>query len=97
MPFTFGDGVSNFEDSIATQCMITKGDAPMEIKWSLNGVEIWNDMHSIQVLPLGPKLNALRIDSLDDRHRGNYTCQAKNRAGVFYYSAELKINSDLML
>lgn len=94
MPFTFGDGVSNFEDSIATQCMITKGDAPLQIKWFLNDEIIWNDMHLIQLIPIGPKLNALRIDSLNEKHRGNYTCQVQNRAGVVSYSAELVINGD---
>lgn len=94
MPFTFGDGVSNFEDSIATQCMITKGDPPLQIKWFLNEENIWNDMHLIQVIPIGPKLSALRIDSLNENHRGNYSCHVQNRAGVTTYSAELKINGD---
>lgn len=94
MPFTFGDGVSNFEDSIATQCMITKGDPPLQIKWFLNEETIWNDMHSIQVIPIGPKLSTLRIDSLNENHRGNYTCQVQNIAGVVTYSAELMINGD---
>lgn len=94
MPFTFGDGVSNFEDSIATQCMITKGDPPLQIKWFLNGQSIQNDYYSIQIMQMGPKLSALRIDSLNDRHRGNYTCQVENKAGLVTYSAELKINGD---
>lgn len=94
MPFNFGDGVSNFEDSTATTCMISKGDQPLLIQWYLNDNAIQNDYHGIQIMQMGPKLSALRIDSLNDRHRGNYTCEVKNKAGVGKYSAELKINGD---
>lgn len=94
MPFNFGDGVSNFEDSTATTCMIFKGDQPLLIQWYLNDNPIRNDDFGIQIMQMGPKLSALRIDSMNEKHRGNYTCEVKNKAGVGKYSAELKINGD---
>lgn len=97
MPFNFGDGVSNFEDSTATTCMISKGDQPLLIQWYLNDNPVHNDYHGIQIMQMGPKLSALRIDSLNDRHRGNYTCEVKNKAGLGRYSAELKINGDCLI
>ena len=97
MPFDFGDSVSNFEDSTATTCMISKGDQPLLIQWYMNDVPIQNDYNGIQIMQMGPKLSALRIDSLSDKHRGNYTCEVKNKAGVGKYSAELKINGDHLI
>lgn len=94
MSFDFGDGVSNFEDSTATTCMISKGDQPLLIQWYLNDQSIRNDYFGIQIMQMGPKLSALRIDSLNDKHRGNYTCEVKNKAGIAKFSAELKINGD---
>lgn len=94
MSFDFGDGVSNFDDSTATTCMISKGDQPLQIQWYLNDNPIENNHKGIQIMQMGPKLSALRIDSLNEKHRGNYTCAVKNKAGVAKYSAELKINGD---
>lgn len=96
MSFNFGDDVSNFDDSTATQCMISKGDLPLLIQWYLNENPIQNDFDGIQIMQMGPKLSALRIDSLNEKHRGNYTCEVKNKAGIGKYSAELKINGDFI-
>lgn len=38
------------------------------------------------------KLSVLNIDAVKDRHRGNYTCYAKNKAGISQHSAFLHIN-----
>lgn len=42
------------------------------------------------------KLSVLNIDAVKARHRGNYTCYAKNKAGVSQHSAFLYINGDLL-
>lgn len=92
MSFAFGDDVSNFDDSTATQCMVSKGDLPMKITWYLNDHEIHNDYEAIQLTRVAAKLSTLRIDSLNGNHRGNYTCKVENKAGSAKFSAELKIN-----
>lgn len=91
MPFNFGVGVSNFEDSTATQCMVSKGDLPMIFKWYLNEQLIYNDFEAIQITRVA-KLSTLRIDSLNGKHRGVYKCRVENKAGSAESSAELKIN-----
>lgn len=92
MSFAFGDEVSNFDDSTATQCMVSKGDLPITFKWYLNDQLIHNDFEAIQITRAAAKLSTLRIDSLNGAHRGVYTCVAENKAGSAKFSAELKIN-----
>lgn len=92
MSFSFGDEVSNFDDSTATQCMVSKGDLPITFKWFLNDELIYNDFEAIQITRVAAKLSTLRIDSLNGSHRGNYTCLVENKAGSAKFSAELKIN-----
>lgn len=92
MSFDFGDEVSNFEDSTATQCMVSKGDLPITFKWYLNEELIYNDFEAIQITRAAAKLSTLRIDSLNGNHRGVYTCEVQNKAGTAKSSAELKIN-----
>lgn len=43
-------------------------------------------------MKLGQRSLALNIDSISDNHRGNYTCEASNAAGVARYSALLNVN-----
>lgn len=43
-------------------------------------------------MKLGQRSLALNIDSISDNHRGNYTCEASNAAGVARYSAVLNVN-----
>uniref|UniRef100_A0A1B0GLK3 Ig-like domain-containing protein n=1 Tax=Lutzomyia longipalpis TaxID=7200 RepID=A0A1B0GLK3_LUTLO len=42
IPFTFGDEASNPGDSHAVHCTVTKGDVPIDIRWSLNGQPLVN-------------------------------------------------------
>lgn len=92
MSFAFGDEVSNFDDSTATQCMVSKGDLPITFKWYLNDDLIYNDFEAIEITRVAAKLSTLRIDSLNGNHRGVYTCEVENKAGSAKSSAELKIN-----
>lgn len=50
----------------------------------------------IVVAKTGNKLSLLNIEAVKRRHRGNYTCWAKNKAGISHYSVQLAINGDSM-
>lgn len=44
---------------------------------------------------IGTRTSILIISEVGYRHSGEYTCRAKNKAGVDTYSAVLKVNGTL--
>lgn len=92
MPFYFGDDSFNSGDSTAINCMVVKGDLPIQIKWTLNGQPVVTGKNELQVARLSSKLSSLTIDSISGRHRGTFKCIASNEAGTTDYSSDLKIN-----
>lgn len=99
-PFTFGDDQEvNFDEAVAVTCIITKGDLPINIWWSyydeMDGFQknlSTND--GVVITRTSQKLSVLNIDAVKSRHRGNYTCFAKNNAGVTQHSAFLSISGE---
>lgn len=92
MPFMFGDEPSNTGDSVGVQCVVTKGDLPLEIDWFLNDKLIVNNQNSIRISKLSARNSALGIDSLNDRHRGVYKCRGTNVAGRSEMESTLYVN-----
>lgn len=60
----------------------------MEITWTLNGNDI-RDSIDIVTSKVGKRISVLSIESVTAYHAGNYTCQAKNKAGEADNSALL--------
>ncbi|XP_035788181.1 Down syndrome cell adhesion molecule-like protein Dscam2 isoform X37 [Anopheles albimanus] len=92
MQFSFGEEILNTGDSVAVNCMVVKGDSPLEIRWYLNSVPISSENEGITVVKLSEKLSSLSINSIAQQHRGSYECRVKNRAGEATSNAELIIN-----
>lgn len=93
VPFTFGDEPAYPGDSNAVNCMVTKGDLPLNIAWTLNGQVLRNGDRGVSVMRMKPRLSSLSIDALDGEiHRGLYGCVASNGAGEARAEAELFIN-----
>lgn len=89
----------NLDDAVSATCTITKGDLPIHIWWTLvddiNGLErnlSTND--GLMITRTSQKLSLLNIDAVKARHGGNYTCYAKNKAGISKHSAFLFINGE---
>ena len=93
LPLTFGADVMNEYDFAQASCVVRKGDEPMRISWSFHGANITSDT-GIIITPLGTKASMLSIASVDHKHRGNYTCTAKNKAGSTRQTVELKVNGN---
>ena len=67
-----------------------KGDEPMVISWTFHG-ESGADPDIITT-NIGNRGSMLVISSVGKDHNGNYTCTAKNDAGVASETAVLKVN-----
>lgn len=88
----------NVQESVSAMCSVNKGDLPIKIWWSLtNAVDAERNLStsdSVVIAQTGNKLSVINIESVEAKHRGNYTCYARNRAGIAQYSAYLSIFGD---
>lgn len=104
VPFSFGENELNLYDTASAACTVQQGDQNnLEIWWTL--VEA-DDSHSVEKIltsndeieiRTNKKISYLSIDSVKARHRGNYSCHAKNRAGETSVTAQLAINGYFLL
>lgn len=76
----------------AVQCMVTKGDLPLDLFWSLNSVPIITGQNSFTITRLNARMSTLSIESLDAKHSGVYQCVARNSAGFSEHNSELQVN-----
>lgn len=96
LPLRFGADIMNENDFAQASCVVRKGDEPMKISWSFHGADITSDT-GIIITPLGTKASMLSISSVSHKHRGNYTCTAKNDAGSTRQTVELRVNGNFNL
>lgn len=83
----------NFEDQASVQCSISGGDRPIQVTWMFNGVELGRrNEYDVTLSKVTKNVHILAIDSIHAKHAGNYTCVAKNRAGVAQHTADLIVN-----
>ena len=71
-------------------CILRKGDRPIQFTWLYNG-KIINTNEDIQI-DLTGRSSILTIDPVKFRHQGAYTCVATNMAGQDEYSSDLAVN-----
>jgi len=91
VPFTFGTEVSNEGDFVQVTCNVKRGDEPLTVSWSLKG-DVISSEPSITTSMIGTRTSILMITSVGYRHSGQYTCTAKNAAGIDHFTTELKVN-----
>lgn len=96
LPFDFGQETVNSGDVIVATCVITKGDLPITISWTLNERSVKN-IGGIRVVSTSKRVSQLSIESVQAEHAGTYICNAENSAGFTNYSAYLHINGILIL
>lgn len=89
--FDFGTEPSNFAESASVACLVTSGDLPIDFKWLLNGRPV-KEVPGITTIKLGNRNSVLNIDSVNGRHAGAYTCQARNYAAASNFTSELIVN-----
>ena len=91
MPLTFGKEVLNEGQFAQVVCIVTEGDEPLDITWSLQG-EIVSSEPGLTTSALGTRTSMLTIQSVGYRHSGKYTCTASNKAGSSFQSVDLRVN-----
>ncbi|KAG7213701.1 hypothetical protein KM043_002940, partial [Ampulex compressa] len=91
-PISFGEEPVNAGDLVSVQCVVTKGDSPLEITWSFDGQPIRSDRMDVLVSNSGKRVKQVTIESVAARHAGEYTCVASNAAGSTSHSAKLDVN-----
>lgn len=82
----------SFGDLISIQCSISGGDMPIGVIWKLNNQLIPNDHHDILLDRRGQRVHTLHIEAVTEKHIGNYTCSATNRAGTVEFTSTLLVN-----
>ena len=96
IPFSFGKETVNQGDFAQLTCVVSHGDMPITITWSLKGQEL-NSGPSITTNMLGQRASILVISSVDYSHVGQYTCRATNPAGSVTHSANLRVNGNTLV
>lgn len=102
MPFNFGEEEMNIDESVSAMCSVTKGDMPLKIWWTFqednqNFTYNLTTNDGIMISKMSQKIGTLNIEALKARHRGNYTCFVKNKAGTASHSAYLAINGSITI
>ena len=92
-PFSFGSPVIDSGAFAQLTCVVSHGDMPVTIGWSLKGQQL-NSGPSITTTTLGQRASMLVISSVDYTHIGQYTCRATNAAGSVTYSVDLNVNGN---
>lgn len=94
MAFNFGEEIINVFDMVSVSCTANKGDLPIDLQWIFNGEKLVSN-EGLSISRTGHRITTLSIESVQDEHRGNYTCLATNDAGTYRHSAELSVNGEL--
>ena len=93
VPFSFGFETTDQGSLAQLTCVISSGDMPLSITWSLKGDLISSDP-TMSTTMIGRQMSMLVIQSVDYQHSGTYTCRAENPAGITTYSTDLKVNGN---
>ena len=92
LALSFGEDGVNAGDTVAVQCTVVKGDAPIELQWLFDGVPLRAKAgDGIVVTAAGQRVSMLSVEAVQARHSGEYTCTASNPAGRGTQTAVLNV------
>lgn len=82
-------------DAAQVTCLVSSGDKPLDIAWAFEGENV-SALPGVSTTRGGGKASMLLIDPVAALHGGNYTCTARNPAGIVNFTASLRINGNLL-
>ena len=89
-PFAFDQPVYSGDD-VQVNCYVSKGDEPLSVSWTLNGMPLTSGHNGVQLVNVGSKTSLLTLTNVNHNSDGEYRCLAHNPAGVASYSANLTV------
>lgn len=75
-------------------CGVNQGDLPLTFFWLKDGRAIAINEQNVAIHEIDEFSSILLIKSVTPWHSGNYTCIAKNQAGVVNYTSHLTVNGN---
>ncbi|XP_076334946.1 cell adhesion molecule Dscam1-like isoform X7 [Tachypleus tridentatus] len=90
-PFYFPEKIE-IGNQIGVYCGLLKGTPPVQFSWLKNGRHLSSEDGKLEFLNEND-FSQLKIKTLDGSDIGNYTCVARNNAGISSYSAELLVKA----
>ena len=89
-PFAFDQPVYSGDD-VQLTCYVARGDEPIAVSWTLNGLPLDNSRPGVNLVNVGSKTSLLTMSNVNHNSDGEYRCLAKNPAGMSFYSANLTV------
>ncbi|XP_014244424.1 Down syndrome cell adhesion molecule-like protein Dscam2 isoform X2 [Cimex lectularius] len=89
--FTFGEIPYEAEQFVSVMCSVLQGDLPIRITWELNKQPLFSN-NEIVIVQTSKRTSALSIESVSEKHVGNYSCIGMNEAGYDVHTASLLVN-----
>lgn len=90
VPFNFGDTPVFSGQAAQVTCLVSEGDLPLEITWHFES-DTLAELDGISITQIGKRGSLLLIEPVTDAQSGNFTCVARNKAGVVDYTASLSV------
>lgn len=90
IPIDFGESDFYEGDFAQANCVMQKGDRPVNMTWIFNGF-VLQSRGGIEIEYTG-RSSFLTLDPVRGDHQGLYTCKASNQAGEEQVSATLTVN-----
>lgn len=90
-PFYFEDNPLSSGQYAQVNCLVSEGDLPVTIEWTLNDQKVDN-YAEISMSKVGRRSSILTIEAVSYSNSGNYTCLARNEAGITTYTTQLLVN-----
>lgn len=100
VPFNFDEPIYSGQSAQIT-CLVSEGDAPMNITWWFRKSDkselVPLITNGISVNKMGSKLSMLFIESTSSYFAGIYACVVENRAGSSKYTSTLNVHGNSIL